>query len=727
MSNPVSNHGLINGNPNVSHLAPGIKNDAEMLDQIKQLLIENNNLKETMKKKNQEMKERLEDLLKREKLREQGLSETGILEAKQRLFDLSNENELLRKEIETLKKKKGEASGCPACDTANENIKQMNTQLLRLQAEKADLLGIISELQVKLSSCASEDSFVEIRIAEKDTSSGQTENKTKNGEEHHEIVSYRPIDEEHGGLESEELAVSKLLHSLREETQKVETLEKELLLVNERVANLEKKASDLSDKETQTEIEQEQEKECESVLMLSSEVDILKQKVKSLNKELQDTSGKLTEAEQFKNKLQDKCISLDKKLLENEVDLEEKQKLTYSVQKLELQVESMQSEIRMEQSKTQAEKNRLSSLQESHDTLKNEYEELKKIESESVSKVQYNDLVQKLDTCEKALAKKQFQIDELNKTIDKHKEEVETIELLRAQDRAYQKIEDCIMSQVIPNHVLRVGQTVSLASKDESDPFRQGVHPMCISMNNKCSYFTTERYTGQVTTQVNGHVLPNAAVYGEKNHVHGTNFRVAEKGSHRSSLPEQNRVPGGMIRNNYVAQQSTNTEVCDEGDPISPSLDISIDHLNQLILQLDPTFQPLPIKTEQFYNSSKQFSSSSQVSSSYKPEISKMSSSPDFHAEREARQNIHQEKEQLATQLTYMMQENENLKDQIKNRQSIEQLQQRHGSSSESPHLVPRGAENIEQHRLPVHTCPKCNLTVPDMDTLQIHVMDCIT
>ncbi|CAH2302218.1 tensin-4 isoform X1 [Pelobates cultripes] len=202
------------------------------------------------------------------------------------------------------------------------------------------------------------------------------------------------------------------------------------------------------------------------------------------------------------------------------------------------------------------------------------------------------------------------------------------------------------MSQVIPNHVLRVGQTVSLASKDESDPFRQGVHPMCISMNNKCSYFTTERYTGQVTTQVNGHVLPNAAVYGEKNHVHGTNFRVAEKGSHRSSLPEQNRVPGGMIRNNYVAQQSTNTEVCDEGDPISPSLDISIDHLNQLILQLDPTFQPLPIKTEQFYNSSKQFSSSSQVSSSYKPEISKMSSSPEIkcvNVHSDPRRNLCQE------------------------------------------------------------------------------------
>lgn len=39
--------------------------------------------------------------------------------------------------------------------------------MARLQAEKADLLGIVSELQLKLnSSGSSEDSFVEIRMAE---------------------------------------------------------------------------------------------------------------------------------------------------------------------------------------------------------------------------------------------------------------------------------------------------------------------------------------------------------------------------------------------------------------------------------------------------------------------------------------------------------------------------------------------------------------------------------
>ncbi|XP_053319243.1 optineurin [Spea bombifrons] len=537
MANPELDHdpvnGCDNGNPDVLHLASGTKNDAEMLEQIKQLLSENNKLKESMKQKNQEMKERLEELLKREKQRE----EQGLFD-KQRLVDLSNENDLLKKEIQNLK----ETLGCAASDIANENSQQLKTQVSRLQAEKADLLGIISELQLKLSSCSSEDSFVEIRIAEKETVLGPKEDQTNTSDENDDIISYRnrSTDVEKSGLESEELAVSKLLHSLREETQKVEKLEKELQSVSDRMEKLEKKAADTSCKETQTETEMEQDKEDIEIEVneLSSEVDTLKQKVKLLNNELNDTNDKLTEAEQFKNNLQDKCLNLDKRILENEIDLEEKQKLLYSVQKLELQIESMQSEIKMEQSKTLDEKTRVSLLQEAYDKLKFDHEELRRRESEKVCKVQFNDLVQKLDACEKALAKKQLQIDEMNIRVAKQKDDLETIDLLRAQLDVY---------------------------------------------------------------------------------------------------------------------------------------------------------------------------------------------SSDFHAEREARQNIHQEKEQLAAQVAYLMQQNSNLKEEIKGRHSIEQLQKRHGSLGESSFLVGRGAESMEQQSIPVHMCPKCNLTVPDMDTLQIHVMDCIT
>lgn len=53
----------------------------------------------------------------------------------------------------------------PKAETEQE-MEQLKTQVVRLQAEKADLLGIVSELQLKLNSSGpSEDSFVEIRMA----------------------------------------------------------------------------------------------------------------------------------------------------------------------------------------------------------------------------------------------------------------------------------------------------------------------------------------------------------------------------------------------------------------------------------------------------------------------------------------------------------------------------------------------------------------------------------
>ncbi|XP_077120710.1 optineurin isoform X2 [Ranitomeya variabilis] len=472
------------------------KSDLDMLEQIKQLLVENNKLKETMKQKNQEMKERLEELLKREKLREeQGQTESGYIEAKQRLCELSRENELLRKEIQQLKEQGNlstQTSTSYSLENLEEEIKHLKAQLTRLQAEKADLLGIISELQIKLSSCASEDSFVEIRIAGMDIGAEINEDKVKDRELNPDI-SYRTrcSDDETRAMESEELAVSKLLHSLREETEKVELLQKELASAKERLSQLENKSSDLSEKETETEPTEQQsdKKDEEFAEMLSVEVENLKQKIEALNKELYETSEKLNEAQVIKNKLQDRCSSLDKKLVDNQVDLDEKQTLQYSVSKLELQVESLQSEMKMERSKAEEHQKQISSLEEA-----------------------------------------------LNKQMGDY-------ELLR---------------------------------QAEIDIY--------------CS---------------------------------------------------------------------------------------------------------------------------------------------DFHAEREARQNIHQEKEQLAARMAFIMQENENLKEE-RGRQSIEQLQRRHGSlrsadGSESPTLASRGAENMEQPSLTVHMCPKCQLIVPDMDTLQIHVMDCIT
>ncbi|XP_069809002.1 tensin-4 [Dendropsophus ebraccatus] len=137
------------------------------------------------------------------------------------------------------------------------------------------------------------------------------------------------------------------------------------------------------------------------------------------------------------------------------------------------------------------------------------------------------------------------------------------------------------MSQVIPNHVLRVGQTVCMAPKDESSGFRQVAHPKGIPITSKCSYFSSESYVSHVTSQVNGHRMADTIPY-----------------CGQDSIKTHQPLPGNTAIKSISVQQPSEAEVCNGGDPLSPSLDISIDNLNQLILQLDPTFQPLPVNTD---------------------------------------------------------------------------------------------------------------------------------
>lgn len=40
--------------------------------------------------------------------------------------------------------------------------------------------------------------------------------------------------------------------------------------------------------------------------------------------------------------------------------------------------------------------------------------------------------------------------------------------------------------------------------------------------------------------------------------------------------------------------------------------------------------------------------------------------------------------------------------------------------------LVPAGDQAVGAEEVPDLCCPKCQYQAPDMDTLQIHVMDCI-
>ncbi|XP_034447857.1 NF-kappa-B essential modulator isoform X3 [Hippoglossus hippoglossus] len=127
----------------------------------------------------------------------------------------------------------------------------------------------------------------------------------------------------------------------------------------------------------------------------------------------------------------------------------------------------------------------------------------------------------------------------------------------------------------------------------------------------------------------------------------------------------------------------------------------------------------------------------------------------DFLAEREAREKLNQKKEELQDQLTQAIAEIDRLKQEATSRARMELMKMRHVEDfpPRAPHIPPpqglfpgpafntvpaapsfrnqglvpvgdQGAAGAEE--LPDLCCPKCQYQAPDMDTLQIHVMDCI-
>uniref|UniRef100_A0A8C8YD27 Optineurin n=1 Tax=Prolemur simus TaxID=1328070 RepID=A0A8C8YD27_PROSS len=305
-----------NGPPSLAHPNLDTFTPEELLQQMKELLTENHQLKEAMKLNNQAMKGRFEELSAwtEKQKEERQFFETQSKEAKERLMALSDENEKLKEELGKLKGKSERSFEDPTDDSrlpkaeAEAEMEQLKTQVARLQAEKADLLGIVSELQLKLNTSGpAEDSFVEIRMAAL-ISLFSDEN----------LLIFMNMNY----LEFEELTVSQLLLCLREGNQKVERLQIALKEAQERVSDFEKKANDRSEIETQTERSTEEENEEEKgPETVGSAVEILNLQVTSLFKELQEAHTKLSEAELMKKRLQENInMLLRKNSLSEKVD-----------------------------------------------------------------------------------------------------------------------------------------------------------------------------------------------------------------------------------------------------------------------------------------------------------------------------------------------------------------------------------------------------------------------
>ncbi|NXH27431.1 TENS4 protein, partial [Myiagra hebetior] len=139
------------------------------------------------------------------------------------------------------------------------------------------------------------------------------------------------------------------------------------------------------------------------------------------------------------------------------------------------------------------------------------------------------------------------------------------------------------MSQVIESHVLRVGQTVCISSPEESKSLHPAGYP------GKYIYYSTEAWTAPPSmVHPKARLLPGGRAFGAQPLPEHTAAHMQGKGQQNSPLE---RPPAPC-----QPKEEENTSVDPEAQPMSPSLDITIETLNQMILEIDPTFQPLPCR-----------------------------------------------------------------------------------------------------------------------------------
>ncbi|XP_014388741.1 PREDICTED: NF-kappa-B essential modulator isoform X2 [Myotis brandtii] len=103
----------------------------------------------------------------------------------------------------------------------------------------------------------------------------------------------------------------------------------------------------------------------------------------------------------------------------------------------------------------------------------------------------------------------------------------------------------------------------------------------------------------------------------------------------------------------------------------------------------------------------------------------------DFQAERQAREKLAEKKELLQEQLEQLQREYSRLKVSCQESARIEDMRKRHVEVAQPPAQAhqsfhPAFIQRTPPEEPPDFCCPKCQYQAPDMDTLQIHVMECI-
>ncbi|XP_028256297.1 optineurin [Parambassis ranga] len=417
---------MMNGDISRSSNQPGTLE--ETLQQMNILIQENRDLKEALRQTNLTMKERFEGLSawREKQQQERNFLESRLEEARSCMETLTLKNKDLSRKLEEAER----AGGAPG-EGQGAELDALRAQITRLQAEKNDLVAMNSELQLKAEQDSREDSFIEIIKVSDGGINGLSEACGADRSKRPELSMTA------SRLDSEEVTVSQLLQSLRNETQKGEKLQAELQIYAARIKEMKERKCTAEESTQTTPPEEDSGKEEKA----ASEVENLKSQMMTLFKELQQAQSKLDEAEGMKKNLQDRCREVEQDVATLKAQLLEKQTVQSENERLKLQLGSMQAQGQLEQRKAGEERNNLAQLKDAYTKLFEDYNELKeekkKRESQLVETEVVEELQQRLTAAEEALAIKQSKIDDMKQEMFQKEKELETISVFQAQAEVY--------------------------------------------------------------------------------------------------------------------------------------------------------------------------------------------------------------------------------------------------------------------------------------------------
>ncbi|XP_053718314.1 optineurin isoform X1 [Synchiropus splendidus] len=422
---------VMNGDVARSPTQTGTLEDTLLM--MNNLIRENRDLKVALRDSNQTMKERFDDLSawRNKQLEERNFLESRLDEARVRIETLTLDNKEMKDKLEESERVAGTNANRPKpSSTAGPELETLKTLVARLQAEKNDLVAMNSELQLKADQESQEDFIEVIKVTDSSSSDGVSDSCESVRRRRPEWTSAMA-----SRMDNEELTVSQLLQSLRNETKRAETLEAQLRASVAKIRELEEEKSKVMES-TQTSLTPEVTQE-----EANSEVENLKAQMRSLFEELQQAQIKLDKAESMKKNLQDKYREVEQDVVTLKAQLMQKQAVQQENERLKLQLDSMQAQSLIEQRKAGDERNNLAQLKDAYTKLFEDYSELKeenkKREGQFVKKEMAEQLQEQLTEAEKALAAKQERIDIMKQELYQKEKDEETISVYKTQAEIY--------------------------------------------------------------------------------------------------------------------------------------------------------------------------------------------------------------------------------------------------------------------------------------------------